>query len=58
MKILAEMIRSALDWETENGIPCYADQDGQKEVDGIPGAYILFTISAPREYEKQESGEA
>ena len=48
--ILAEMIRSALAWEKENGTPGEdPDNDGRKGVDGKPQVYTLRPTEARRD---------
>ena len=58
--ILAEMIRSALDWETENGTPRNAqDCDRREGAEGMAGENTLSDYKcAMRPRKPEESGES
>ncbi len=58
--ILAEMIRSALAWEKENGPPRSTDDhESRNGVDGVPRAYTLSDHNgATRPHEAEEGGES
>lgn len=56
--ILAEMIRSALAWDSKNATPSNATGHvGQEGIDGVSGTRTLSTIKRPRPLEAEESGE-
>ena len=56
--ILAEMIRSAVAWELENGTPRKTpDRNDRKGVDRLPGPYTLSTHSGATRQQEPEEGE-